>query len=73
MGETESAGGSTVIQQDHVHTVVGDGRDGVSGRFCDYPARSRTDCGSAMGVIESTSGFATIRQDHVQTVGRQWE
>jgi hypothetical protein len=73
MGDTESAGGSAAIRQDHVHPVVGDGRDGVSGRFCNYPARSRTDCGSPMGVTESTSGFATIRQDHVQTVSRRWE
>jgi hypothetical protein len=52
---------------------VADGSDGVNEWSRNYPARSRTDCGSPMGVTESTSGFATIRQDHVQTVGRRWE
>jgi hypothetical protein len=52
---------------------VADGREGLSGLFCNYPARSRTYCGSAMGEIESAGGSAAVWQDHVQAVGRRWE
>jgi hypothetical protein len=49
----------------------GDGR--ISGWFCSYSARSRTNCGRAMGDTESVGGSATIQQHHVLSVGRQWE
>jgi hypothetical protein len=68
MKEMESAGCSAAIQQDHIHSVVSDGSDGVNEWFCNYPARSRTSCGSAMGETEPVSGSAAIQQDHVQTV-----
>jgi hypothetical protein len=47
---------------------VGNGSDRVNEWFCNYPARSRTSCGSAMGATESVSGSAAIQQDHVLPV-----
>jgi hypothetical protein len=47
---------------------VADGSDGVNEWFCNYPARSHTDCGSAMGETESVSGSSAIQQDHVLPV-----
>jgi uncharacterized protein (UPF0147 family) len=53
--------------------LASDGRDRVSAWFCNYPARSRTDCWRAMGETESVRGSATIQQDHVLPVGERWE
>jgi hypothetical protein len=52
---------------------VGDGKYTVSGWFCNYPTRSRTSCGQAMGNIESMCASAAIQHDHVHAVVGQWE
>src|ERR1700734_866445 len=52
---------------------VSDGRYRVSEWFCDYPARSRTVYGWAMGDTKSVHGSATIQQDHVQIAGDRQE
>jgi hypothetical protein len=52
---------------------AGNGRDGVSGWFCSYPARSRTNYGRAMGETESAGGGVAIQQDHVLAVGGRWK
>jgi hypothetical protein len=39
---------------------------------CNYPARSRTRCGRAMGDTGLVRGSAAIQQDHVHAVVGQW-
>src|ERR1700729_224995 len=49
------------------------GRYKVSAGFCDYPARSRTDCWRSTRETESAGDPKTIQQDHVHAVGERWE
>jgi hypothetical protein len=73
MDDAKSVHRSTAIQQDHILSVAGDGRDRVCAWFCSYPERLRTRCSQAMEDRKSMRGFAPIQQHHVRSVGKRWK